>query len=98
MIAIGRATTNVLIDLAARRKARETRVQKRLDEGVSPTLPELRAAKALLCDEKDARKIAGAEARQVIARGTALLREAEGAAAADEWLVQCMSVIKTIGE
>ncbi len=47
-------------------------------------------------NEADERKIAGGEARQVIARGVALLRDAEGEAAADEWLIQCMSVIKTV--
>ena len=85
-----RITTDVIYDLASRRQARQARVQSRLDEGKSPTLPQLMATKAALC-EKDEREIAALEARQVIYRAAKLLREAVGDHLTDAWLRECMS-------
>ena len=61
----------------------------------SPVVPMLRDTLKSL-QQRDERMAVGAEARQCIARGVALLREAEGDEAADKWLVQCMSVIGTV--
>lgn len=71
-------------------RKRETRVVG-MD---SPVVPTLRASLQVL--EQDEREVAIKEARQCIAKGADILRKLAGDQAADEWLIQCMSVVRTV--
>ncbi len=89
---IGRITTDVIYDLASRRKAKL---------GVGCGLPAFKSALAEVTAEKELRDAArkqnaakwdySQQGRALITKGVAMLRDAEGENACDEWLTKCMS-------